>query len=110
MRGRCRDKEVITDEADPESHERSPRMEPRSFLFLVEESTAMTEVLNCLIGSSEPAEDRKLTWNGESCRNAAAQGLSASAPSAASPRPGLGNLLQTRTGSWRKSEGKTSGW
>jgi hypothetical protein len=35
-------------EADPESRERSPRMEPRSFPFLVGESTAETKALSCL--------------------------------------------------------------
>lgn len=107
-------------EAEPESRERSPRMEPGSFPFLVGESTAVTKALSCLklrsclssrgvdpngeppgVESGVPAEDRKNQLgvrDGDRAREAAARGvasLSACSPSGASPGPGLVNLLRT---------------
>lgn len=106
-------------EADPESRERSPRMEPGSFPFLVGESTAVTKALSCLklrsclssrgvdpdgeppgVESGVPADDRKNQLgvrDGDRAREAAARGVasfSTSSPSGGSVGLGLVNLLR----------------
>ena len=105
-------------EADPESRELSPRMEPRNFPFLVGESIAAANALSCLklrwclssrgvepsgesgVESGVPAEDRKNQLgvrDGDRAREAAARGVasfSVCAPSG-SPGPGLVTLLRT---------------
>jgi hypothetical protein len=104
-------------EADPESRELSPRMEPRNFPFFVGESTAAAKALSCLklrsclssrgvdpngesgVDSGVPAEDRKNQLgvrDGDRALDAAARGVASlsAAASAASLGPGLVNLLR----------------